>query len=350
MTIRWRVVGTALLLPVVLASCAAAPGAPEEPGTVTNGGRPVTSRPAVSVPSVPSPSGFVPSFPGDVAPGSVRWGSSISGNGDPVARHESTAGVPLGVRRTFYGWDQRTGSMVRNARNDIAAGRLPWVSIKTPGWAAVASGAYDAQIDEMLRALDSVGGPVWFTAHHEPEGGNGTAYPDEGQGSEKNWRAMQIKIRERMDVVQTRNIAFASILMSWTFNPQSKRNPADWWVDGIWDFAGVDYYNDKESRPSMETDQWTATRAFYGAKGLKIGVAEWGNRGTDVTAANEMTGWYEMALRSAGQPGLSQVIGLSYFDSGLNSPTGAWTLAGEPLNRFRQILGLPNSISVNEVG
>ncbi len=100
----------------------------------------------------------------------------------------------------------------------------------------------------------------------------------------------------------------------------------------------------------METDQWTATRAFYGAKGLKIGVAEWGNRGTDVTAANEMTGWYEMALRSAGQPGLSQVIGLSYFDSGLNSPTGAWTLAGEPLNRFRQILGLPNSISVNEVG
>ena len=64
MTIRWRVVGTALLLPVVLASCAAAPGAteapgaPEEPGTVTNGGRPVTSRPASATAHVPASTSF----------------------------------------------------------------------------------------------------------------------------------------------------------------------------------------------------------------------------------------------------------------------------------------------------
>ena len=124
----------------------------------------------------------------------------------------------MGVRRTYYGWQHRTGKMIDTARSDLSAGRLPWVSIKTPGWAAMASGARNAEINTMLRSLDSLNGPVWLTVHHEPEGGNGTPYPDEGPGSQSNWRAMQIKIRERIDTVGTSNIAFAPILMSWTHN------------------------------------------------------------------------------------------------------------------------------------
>ncbi|MCY1078888.1 hypothetical protein [Archangium lansingense] len=28
----------------------------------------------------------------------------------------------------------------------------------------------DGEIDELLRALDALPGPVWLTLHHEPEG------------------------------------------------------------------------------------------------------------------------------------------------------------------------------------
>jgi hypothetical protein len=42
------------------------------------------------------------------------------------------------------------------------------------------------------------------------------------------------------------------------------------------------------------------------------------------------------------------VIGLSYFDSSLNSPMGSWELQGAPLTRFRQIMQLPTSIHARE--
>jgi hypothetical protein len=355
MSIRLRCAATALMVPLLLASCAAAPGAGNEPGAVsgTAGLKPgVVAPTAPRSPATPKPTpGFVPGFPGDVAPGSIRWGAAIQGNGDPVARHESVAGVPMGVRRTYFGWTHRTGWMIRVARTDLAAGRLPWVSIKTPGWAAMASGAHDAEIDEMLRALDGLGGPVWLTVHHEPEGGNGTPYPDDGPGSEPAWRAMQQRIRDRMNAVGTRNIAFAPILMAWTHNPQSRRDPAAWWVDGIWDFAGIDSYQDNQAATTVVTRSLSRANAFYASKGLKMALGEWGNVGRDATAANEMTSFYRFATASGSTPGTSQVIAMAYFDSNLNSPkTGGWQLFGEPLNQFRQLMRAPTSLRVNQNG
>lgn len=330
----------ALLLPVLVAGCAAAPGAePQRPApnppTTAPGGTAVTGgvRPT---PTTTAPRGFVADFPGDVAPGTLRWGAAIGGNADP-ARHESVAGTSMGLRRTFFQWHQRTGSMVRTAKADLAVGRLPWVSVKPPSWAAMAKGTHDAEIDQMLLALDAVGGPVWLTVHHEPEGGGGRNFPDDPAGASA-WRGMQTRVHQRMVALGTDNIAFAPILMSWTFNRLSGRTPADWWVDGIWDFAGIDHYIYKAEKPSVWDSDWRAVLDFYASKGLKVAVGEWGNRGTDATAAAEMTEFYQKALASGSTPGSPQVIGLSYFDSALNSPMGSWELNGEPLNRFRQLM------------
>jgi hypothetical protein len=307
-----------------------------------------TTKPA-SQPAAPvaPPSARPGSFPGDVAAGYVRWGAAVGGNSDPAPRHETVAGVPMGLRRTYFGWDNRM-KMVSTAKADLAVGRLPWVSMKTPGWAAMASGTYDAQIDELLRGLGALDGPVWLTVHHEPEGGGGSKGPDDPAGAPA-WRAMQQKIRERITATGVQNVAFAPILMSWTFDPRSGRNPADWWVPGVWDFAGIDHYSELEKNTTVEIPMWVNARNFYTSKGLKIAVGEWGNRGTDAQAAAEMRAFYDMAVKS-GTSGQAQVIGLAYFDSDLNSPTGGWALQGQPLDEFRRLMKAPTSLRASQTG
>lgn len=321
---------------------------PGQPGTDVVGGSSGPGAVPVKPPTKPSSEQFKGDFPGDIAPGYVRWGAGIGGNSDPVSRHESVAGKAMGLRRTFWRWDQRTTSMITTSRADLAAGRIPWVSVKTPGWAAMASGSLDGEIDQMIRALDGLNGPVWLTVHHEPEGGGGAVGPDDPGGAAA-WRAMQKRVRQRIDAVGTDNIAFAPILMSWTFDSRSNRNPADWWVDGIWDFAGTDHYVDLEKFTSFELPSWTNMRAFYTAKGLKIAVGEWGNRGTDVVAANEVQSFYDTAIAS-GRSGQAQVIGLAAFDSNLNSPKGGWELLGNQLTKFRQLMLKPTSLLADQSG
>lgn len=325
-----RIRAGALAMAVVIVTTAAACSSPPNDTPGVSGG--ATSRPAVAQGLRRG------AFPGDVVPGHVRWGAAIGGNSDPVGRHEATAAVSMGLRRTYFGWDNRMKA-VTMAKADLAAGRLPWVSFKTPAWAAVASGAHDAQLDELLRALDATGGPVWVTFHHEPENDGLVA---------AEWRAMQVKVRERMDATGVKNLAFASVLMSWTFDPRSGRNPDDWFVPGIWDFAGIDHYSESTTNTSVELPMWVNTRAYYHARGLKIAIGEWGNRGTDASAADEMAAFYDAAIGS-GASGKGQIIGLAYFDSDLNSPKGGWTLYGAPLDRFRALMTASTSIGPNQV-
>jgi hypothetical protein len=197
----------------------------------------------------------------------------------------------------------------------------------------VASGTIDTQLSNLIKNLGTVNGPVWFTVHHEPEGGNCTAYPDDGQGTEPDWRNMQKKIRELVDQSGVKNVAFASILMAWTFDSRSGRNPADWWVDGIWDFAGIDHYVDA-SATTVNSGMWKNALAFYKAKGIKIGLGEWGNKDHTVTGAAEMQEWYDH-LRSEG------IVGACYFDTSLN---GGVPLSGEALAKFRELMKAPTSV------
>lgn len=277
-------------------------------------------------------------FPGDPNPrvsGKTYWGAGIGGNASP-ARHEDPTGVSLPIRRTFYQWKHAAdlnSYMYSTVRDDLASNRLPFISIKTPGWQAIADGNYDAELDAMFNKLASYGGPVWFVIHHEPEGGGGSNTPDDPGGAPA-WRAMQTKIRQRIDATGTGDkIAFMPVLMSWTFDSRSGRNPADWWVPGIWDAYIVDHYADSESLTDVQTTAWKNFVAWIETKNMPYGIAEWGNRGSDTQAASEMQAFWEWSFANK-----KDMIAYTYFDSGLNSPNGSWELIGESLDTFRNIM------------
>lgn len=281
------------------------------------------------------PPSIVRRFPGDPNPkvtGKAYWGAAVGGNTDPFVRHEQTVGKSLSIRRTFWQWDsdgnagngfQNTG-MFSAVSSDLSKDRLPFISFKVPSWSTAGSGGYDSLIDDLLRKLDAYGKPIWIAFNHEPEN-DGLASAD--------WRSMQTKIRQRMTAVGTKNIAFMPVLMAYTWNPISGRNPSDWWVASIWDAYIVDHYQENVAS-NMFSTPWNNFIPWIEAKGLPFGTAEWGNRGTDAQAALEMQGFWDWGFANK-----KDVIAYTYFDSGLNSPNGSWELTGEPLNKFRTITG-----------
>lgn len=281
-----------------------------------------------------------PSYPGRPADGTLYWGAAIAPTFDFVARHEVPADHPLTLHRTFYQWNQRTGSLVTKATDDLAHGRLPWVSVKTPSWAAMAAGQHDQEIDSMLTALDALDGPVWLTIHHEPEGGGGVNAPDDPGGPAAHV-GMNRRVRERMTALGVDNVALAPILMSYTWKPASGRDPEEWWAPGIYDFLGVDHYQDSES--SMLDASWSSVRAFAEEKGVEVAVGEWGMRGTNTAAGARMKAFYDHAAGSYADGLGARVVGLSYFDSGQNSPSGTWELKGAQLSMFHTLLNDPRT-------
>lgn len=281
-------------------------------------------------------------FPGDPNPKvnkKAYWGASIESNGDPVSRFENATGTSLAIRRTFWQWDNATNlnsNMYKTIANDLANNRLPFVSVKGEAWKDMGSGKYDAEIDKILKQLDSYGKPIWLVFNHEPEGGckpncAGPNGEDDISGA-PGWRSMQIRIRQRMTAVGTKNVAFMPILMTFTWKDASGRNPSDWWVDGIWDAYCVDHYNDTTSGSSLNAN-WTTFTNWVEAKNIPYCIGEWGNRGTDATTANEMQAFWDWSFDNK-----KDLVAYSYFDSSQNSDTGAWTLTGEPFTKFKSIL------------
>lgn len=270
-------------------------------------------------------------YPGQPAPGTVLWGASLDGNQDPYERHERAAGATMGVRRTFFAWSQRTGSLINIARDDARDGRVSWVSVKTPSWREMANGRHDGAIDEMLRAMDAIDNPIWLTLHHEPEGGHGSNSADDpgGPGAHVD---MNRRVRQRMNALGVDNIALAPILMAWTFNPRSGRNPNAWWEDGLYDFLGIDIYTGRET--SLLFPNWYDVRRWAGNKGVDISVGEWAIRGDDQAAYNNIVDWHHDAAGSANDGRGAQVAGLAVFDNTKDDRR----LRGKQLEAFRDMM------------
>ncbi|WP_370328131.1 hypothetical protein [Euzebya sp.] len=286
-------------------------------------------------PGTPGGAATTATYPGRPDPGTLWWGAAVGGNADPATRHEQPTGLPLSLRRTFYRWDQRTSTLVPAVRADLSAGRLPWVSIKPPGWAEVADGLHDPAIDELLLELEATGGPVWLTVHHEPEGGGGVNAPDDPAGPAGHV-AMNRHIRERMDLLGIQDVALVLILMDWTWDPRSGRDVEEWWEPGIYDVLGVDVYRDEPV--SLVTDNWLEIRRWAGEQGIDVAVGEWGFRGMDATAGQHVREWYEHAAASHDDGLGARVVAMAAFDSGLNAPTGSWELRGAQLATFHELL------------
>ncbi len=275
-------------------------------------------------------------YPGQPQDGDILWGAALDGQ-DPVIRHEEPTGATLELHRTFFQWRHRTGYMINTASADIEAGRFPWVSIKTPSWADMATGLHDDEIDEMLLALDALPAPIWLTIHHEPEGGGGVNAPDDPAGAAGHV-AMNIRVRERMTALETDNIALAPILMSWTWNPASGRNPNDWWVPGVYDFIGIDHYNTKEA--SLLTPVWSDIRQWAQTQDVDIAVGEWGMQGSDEAAGQRVHEWHTAAVNSYNDGEGARIVALSVFDSPSTWTNGVWLLEGAQLTAFHDIMAL----------
>lgn len=289
---------------------------------------------------------FAARYPGQPAPGTVFWGAAISGNGDPVTRHETPSGSPLSIHRTYYQWAQRATNLVSVASDDLAHHRLPWVSVKTPSWTDMGAGVYDAQIDQMLNGLKALPGPVWLALHHEPEGGGGVNAPDDPGGPAAHI-AMNRRVRQRITALGIHNVALAPILMSYTFTAASGRNPDVWWAPGIYDFFGVDHYAHGET--SLDDATWKKVRTWAAARNVDVAVGEWGIHGSDAAAGQLVRAWYEGAIASKSDGAGARVVGLCAFDSNLNSSTGGWELMGAELTTFRGLLGDPRTASVDDL-
>ncbi len=248
-------------------------------------------------------------------------GAAVGGNADPGAL-EDAVGARLGLRRTYWRSDQ-LGQAVRTAREDLAVGRLPWVSFKlTASWPEAADGAMDDWARELAREVAALPGPVWVAFHHEPE----------GDGDIAEWRAVQ----ERLGPILrdgAPNAAFTVILTGWN----QFFGPPQYSLDRIWpdtpvDVLGVDVYQRfGMTRGGRQVTEVSDLRAqFYDpisrwakARGIRWAVSETGI--TDV-AASERPGLLGAMHRDLVATG---AVALTYFDSTLNS-TGSWTLGSGP--------------------
>jgi hypothetical protein len=282
-------------------------------------------------------------YPGMPAPGTVGWGANTRTD-ERLEFHESEAGHALSLHRSFFQWHHRTANyMLSTVEADLEASRLPWVSFKTPRWNDMAAGKHDAEIDALLTALDAQDGPVWLTIHHEPEGGAGVNRPDDPAGPAAHV-AMNRRVRQRMTALGTDNIALAPILMSYTWDRRSGRNPDQWFAPGIYDFIGVDHYIHSER--SLLTSVWADVRVWAGDRDLDLAVGEWGMVGTNAAAGRRLRAWYDHAAGSHDDGAGARVIGLSAFEGNPGAePTGRriWFLEGEQLKMFHQLLNDPRT-------
>jgi hypothetical protein len=317
--------------------------------------------------TLPSAPVTTKTFAGDVGPGKVRWGSG-GGNTDPVNRFGTELGNRLGLRRSFVsGWNP--SSVVSLAKQDVAAGRLPWVSNKPAGsWKSHGDGQHDAATRQMFIDLGKLNGPVWYTFHHEPEGGGSSGNSPDDSGGPTQWIRAQERIGKILDDLQAqgiaRNVAFGPVLMGYTWQKSSGRDPNAWFKAGIWDFAGIDAYTRNEGTSSpLASDGLPAARLFYKSKGLKVALGEWAirtqatsetNAGEKPTAEEEriagerMRMAYREMLASATDGKGAQIIGAAYFDTSLNSGAASYSLTGTQLSTFRELIALPTSIKANQ--
>lgn len=301
---------------------------PAETATTAPAPAPSQSESGSPTPSTePSPSAgddgkCVELFPGDPCGGTMYYGASVEGGDPRTLETELSQGLTL--FRSYMNSSTSASKFASRASTDVAAGRVPLISTKVPGsWGDVANGTYDTWLLDRIKALAAVDGPVWLTLHHEPR----------GDGDPADWVRMQQHARMLIDAHST-NIALVGILNGWDFlekngTPERWRMPVGTGVHVM----GFDSYNPWS--PTNGVDWKAADKAF--SPGVTIQgwgyptlVGEHGVR-TDPDNPGRSAQWLKDAYDYALSHGF---VGMSYFDSGANSPDGTWDLTGERLEQF----------------
>ena len=244
-------------------------------------------------------------------------GSAYGSNTDPVTMENET-GRRLGIHRLYYTAAQ-VDSAVREAGEDVAAGRVPWISFKLPySWEDMVAGKGDAWALALAKRMGALPGPVWLGFHHEPE----------TDGDMQAWRKMQ----ERLAPIvrgAAENVAFTVIMTGWhQFYGDAQYSLANIWPRVKVDVAAFDIYEKYGVvKDGKVTTKWTNLRTSYFDK-----ISAWAKT-VDVNWAIAETGFTNTAsevaphwvrntyddLKATGG------IAFTYFNTTLNS-VAPWDL------------------------
>ena len=274
-------------------------------------------------------------FAGDPCAGSLYYGASVEG-GDPRPL-ESEVGTGLTLFRSYMQASTPASKFVSRASADVAAGRIPLISTKVPGsWADVANGKQDPWLLDRIKALAAVQGPVWLVLHHEPR----------GDGDPADWVRMQQHARTLIDQ-HADNIALVGVLNGWDFlqkngNPGAYNHPVGTGVH-IMGFDSYNPWSPTNGKAWRSVDQTFSPATTIDAWGYPTLVAEHGVR-DDPQQPSRAADWLREAVQYAVD---HDFVGLSYFDSGANSPDGTWELDGARLEQFAANLDRPEVVTVS---
>jgi hypothetical protein len=290
-----------------------------------------------------------PRFAGDPGVGNMYYGTSVEPGRQTIRDFEVQidpgGDYVAGIYRTYYPTSNLVPQMAAACADALAHHRMPVVSIHPPvtgggrgaDWASVASGAQDAWLVEMATALAPLPGPVWLSVAPEPR----------GDGPAANWTAMYARVTSVMRPLAP-NVAHVPIMNGFAFQTGGDPDPSIWYVPSA-DIQGVDSYNewwtyDPGSHPTWDPGKTksyqpfgTVQRVFgniidgiqrFGEGNHAILFAEYGvhygwrnDAGIpdNTSAAQFILDAFDFCLARG-------VVGMSYFNSGLNAPWGGWYL------------------------
>ena len=258
------------------------------------------------------------------------FGATYGSNNNP-APFEQQTGQRLGVRRTFWAANQ-VDAAVATARQDLNAGRLPWISFKLPyGWPNMATGKGDAWAKGIAQKLATLPGPVWIAFHHEPE----------GDGDMKDWVAIQ----ERLSPIvrsTAPNVAYTVIYTGYyqLYGPE-KYQLANVWPKTKIDVVGFDVYNQYgmmkngtmvKSATPMRTAYFEKFEKFAASKGVAWGLAE--TAISDPAAKDHPTmlrDTYDDLVATHG-------VAMAYFNTHLHSKSSWAILDEDKIQQFGAVL------------
>ena len=221
---------------------------------------------------------------------------------------------PLGIRRSY------ASGLVTNFPATVAGidvgKRVSLFSFKA-NWSEMAAGQHDNDVRNLVNSIPD-GHLTYLCWFHEPE--------NDGAAS-----AFVPAFRRFATVVKSvgkPQVKVTLVLMTWTWEAASGRNPSDWWPGAEYvDAVGLDGYNSYNgtNKPTWKivADIFQTPTDWLRAHGAKeIGIAECGCR-EHVSNTNAKANWLRDGVRWADAQRFSFFC---YFDSdvGSNAESGWW--------------------------
>lgn len=198
-----------------------------------------------------------------------------------VSAFEASIGRKLDVHRWYALWDELPSTPLTTT---VQRGRTPLLSVSSKkidgtkiSWAAVASGAHDAQIVQHANAVKALRVPMYVSFQHEPD-------YSPGFGAAADYRAA---FRHYVEVFRAQGVTNA--VWTWIVTPTPFAPYAAVSADALYpgddvvDQIALDAYNwfgcatNGQTSWSSMSRAASAFRAFGRAHGKPLVIAEWGS-------------------------------------------------------------------------